>query len=139
MKQFIQDFKTGKLQIYEVPKPQLSKGMVLINNKFSLISAGTERTTVSTGQASLIGKAKKRPELVQQVLNNIKKSKINTLYHIQNQSNSESLDLIKTIYLLILQRSPHHLEVPNLRYSINQMELYNLKKALLKKAISELE
>jgi predicted dehydrogenase/threonine dehydrogenase-like Zn-dependent dehydrogenase len=73
MKQFIQDFKTGKLQVYEVPKPQLSKGMVLIENKFSLISAGTERTTVSTGQASLLGKAKKRPDLVQQVLSNVKK------------------------------------------------------------------
>ncbi len=47
--------------------------MVLVENKFSLISAGTERGTVKVGKASLIGKAKQRPDLVAQVLQNIKK------------------------------------------------------------------
>ena len=61
MKQLIQNFKTGDLYIDDVPMPLLTKGMVLIENKFSLISAGTERVTVSVGQSSLIGKAKKTP------------------------------------------------------------------------------
>ena len=73
MKQVIQNFKTGELYIDEVPNPSISENMVLVENKFSLISAGTERGTVKVGKASLIGKAKQRPDLVAQVLQNIKK------------------------------------------------------------------
>ena len=73
MKQVIQNFKTGKLYVDEVPPPSLSKGMVLVENKFSLISAGTERSTVKVAKASLLGKAKQRPDLVAQVLQNIQK------------------------------------------------------------------
>lgn len=73
MKQLIQNFKTGKLYIDEVPLPSISEGMVLVENKFSLISSGTEKGTVKVGQASLLGKAKQRPDLVAQVLQNIKK------------------------------------------------------------------
>ncbi|XLS29276.1 bi-domain-containing oxidoreductase [Flavobacteriaceae bacterium M23B6Z8] len=73
MKQVIQNFKTGELFVDEVPVPAISKGMVLVENKYSLISAGTERSTVSVGKANLIGKAKQRPDLVAQVLQNVKK------------------------------------------------------------------
>lgn len=73
MKQVIQNFKTGELYVDEVPKPAISDRMVLVENKFSLISAGTERGTVKVGKANLIGKAKQRPDLVAQVLQNIKK------------------------------------------------------------------
>ena len=73
MKQLIQNFKTGKLYVDEVPLPSISEGMVLVENKFSLISSGTERSTVKIAQANLLGKAKQRPDLVAQVLQNIKK------------------------------------------------------------------
>lgn len=73
MKQVIQNFKTGDLSVAEVPVPALSQGFVLVRNQFSLISAGTERSTVSTAQASLLGKAKQRPDLVRQVLDTLKK------------------------------------------------------------------
>lgn len=73
MKQLIQNFKTGDLYVDEIPMPALSKAMVLVENKFSLISAGTERGTVSVAQSSMIGKAKKRPDLVKQVMDNVKK------------------------------------------------------------------
>lgn len=73
MKQVIQNFKTGELYVDEVPNPSISENMVLVENKFSLISAGTERGTVKVGKANLIGKAKQRPDLVAQVLQNIKK------------------------------------------------------------------
>jgi predicted dehydrogenase/threonine dehydrogenase-like Zn-dependent dehydrogenase len=73
MKQLIQNFKTGELYVDEIPEPSLSKGLVLIQNEFSLISAGTERGTVKVANAGLIGKAKLRPDLVAQVLQNIKK------------------------------------------------------------------
>ena len=73
MKQLIQNFKTGELYVDEVPMPAISDGMVLVENKYSLISAGTERSTVKVAQANIFGKAKQRPDLVAQVLQNIKK------------------------------------------------------------------
>ena len=73
MKQVIQDFKTGDLFVGNVPIPSISKGYVLVRNHFSLISAGTERNTVSTAKASLIGKARQRPDLVKQVIDTFKK------------------------------------------------------------------
>ena len=73
MKQLIQNYKTGELYVDELPAPSLSEGFVLVENKFSLISSGTERGTVKVAQASLLGKAKQRPDLVAQVLQNIKR------------------------------------------------------------------
>jgi predicted dehydrogenase/threonine dehydrogenase-like Zn-dependent dehydrogenase len=93
MKQVIQNFKTGKLYVDEVPLPSLSKGMVLVENKFSLISAGTERSTVKVAKASLLGKAKQRPDLVAQVLQNIKKEGLKaTLQKVQTK-----LDTLKAL------------------------------------------
>src|ERR1051326_7806982 len=73
MKQVIQDFKSGALFVDEVASPSLSSGFVLVRNHFSLISAGTERSTVSAAKASLLGKARQRPDLVKQVLETLKK------------------------------------------------------------------
>lgn len=73
MKQVIQDFKSGDLFVDEIPIPTVQTGYVLVRNHYSLISAGTERSTVSTAKASLIGKARQRPDLVKQVLDTYKK------------------------------------------------------------------
>lgn len=89
MKQLIQNFKSGELYVDELPAPSLGEGMVLIENKFSLISAGTERGTVKVAQASLLGKAKQRPDLVAQVLQNIKKEGLAaTLKKVQTKLDS---------------------------------------------------
>jgi len=89
MKQLIQNFKTGDLYVDEVPMPSLSEGMVVVENCYSLISAGTEKSTVSVGKASLIGKAKQRPDLVLQVFQNIKKEGIKaTLEKVQTKLDS---------------------------------------------------
>lgn len=76
MKQLVQNFKTGQLRLEEVPTPALKDGFVLVKNAFSLISAGTEKSTVDTGAASLLGKVRKRPDLVKRVFSNIKKEGI---------------------------------------------------------------
>lgn len=76
MKQLIQNFKSGEMYVDEIPAPAVSAGMVLVENEFSLISAGTERGTVKVAQASLLGKARERPDLVAQVIRNIKKEGI---------------------------------------------------------------
>ncbi|MBI5848244.1 MAG: bi-domain-containing oxidoreductase [Nitrospirae bacterium] len=68
MKQLTQKLKDGKMQVLEVPIPVVGKGMLLVMNHFSLISAGTEGSTVSAARKSLIGKAKERPQQVKQVI-----------------------------------------------------------------------
>ncbi len=73
MKQVIQDFKTGDLFVDDVPVPLAAPGFVLVRNHYSLISAGTERSTVTTAKASLLGKARQRPDLVKQVLDTYRK------------------------------------------------------------------
>src|SRR5438105_1467789 len=73
MKQVIQDFSSGALFVDDVPQPSIGPGFVLVRNHYSLISAGTERSTVSAGKASLLGKARQRPDLVKQVLQSLKK------------------------------------------------------------------
>ncbi len=59
--------------IQELPMPAVSAGMVLVQNHYSLISAGTEGATVKTARKGLIGKAKERPQQVKQVLDVLKK------------------------------------------------------------------
>ena len=73
MKQLIQDFKTGQLRVVEVPSPALQAGCVLVRNAFSVVSAGTERSTVETARKSLLGKARARPDLVKKVLDTVKR------------------------------------------------------------------
>ena len=46
----------------------LGPGMILVRNHYSLVSAGTEGSTVKTARASLIAKAKERPQQMKQVL-----------------------------------------------------------------------
>lgn len=73
MKQLLQNLRDGELSILEVPVPARQAGMVLVANRSSLISAGTERATVQAAQASLVGKARQRPDQVRQVLDNLRK------------------------------------------------------------------
>lgn len=73
MKQLIQNFKNGDLYVDEIPLPSLQEAMVLIETEYSLISAGTERGSVKVAQANMFNKAKQRPDLVKQILENFKK------------------------------------------------------------------
>lgn len=76
MKQLVQDFKTGEIILVDVPAPACLPGSVLVRNAYSLVSAGTERTTVEMAQASMLGKARKRPDLVKQVFDTVKREGI---------------------------------------------------------------
>ena len=73
MNQLTQKLKSGEMTIQQLPMPVVGPGMVLVRNHYSLISAGTEGSTVKTARKSLIGKAKERPEQVKQVLDVLKK------------------------------------------------------------------
>lgn len=72
MQQLTQKLKNGSMQVLEVPWPALSSGQVLVRNHYSLISAGTEGSTVKTARAGLIAKAKERPQQVRQVIETLR-------------------------------------------------------------------
>ncbi len=72
MQQIIQSFKTGETSIEEIPVPVVSKGAVLIQTTFSLVSLGTEKMLVEFGKSSLISKARQQPDKVKQVLDKVK-------------------------------------------------------------------
>ncbi len=80
MLQIVQYQKDGKISVEDLPDLKLLPGGILVQNYYSLISAGTERMSVKTAQASLIGKAKMRPDLLRQVLGNIKKEGLIATY-----------------------------------------------------------
>ena len=67
MKQLVQRIKDGEMKVVNLPIPFLKPKGVLVQNYFSLISAGTERTTVESGKENLLVKAYKNPEIVKQV------------------------------------------------------------------------
>jgi hypothetical protein len=66
--QVIQEVRSGKLVVAEVPAPLAQPGEVLVANVASVISAGTERMTIDLAKKSLLGKARERPDLVRRVL-----------------------------------------------------------------------
>lgn len=72
MKQILQHLKSGELEVADVPCPRVGRGMLLIQTRASLISAGTERMLVEFGQANLIQKVRQQPDKVKQVLEKLK-------------------------------------------------------------------
>ena len=50
MEELTQKLSNGEMTVQELPMPQLSEGMVLVKNHYSLISAGTEGSTVKAAR-----------------------------------------------------------------------------------------
>jgi len=68
MKAILQNFKTGLMEIADVPPPVLKAGGVLVANAASLISAGTEKAVIELAKMNPLQKARARPDLVKKVL-----------------------------------------------------------------------
>jgi len=93
MLQVVQYQKNGEMTLAEVPAPICKKGGILVRTSASLISAGTERTSVVGGQASLLERAKKQPEQVKLVMDTVKRDGIMaTIDRVQTK-----LDSYKTL------------------------------------------
>ena len=73
MKQVVQNYKTGEVKLREVPVPECDSKRALVRNSFSLLSIGTERSTIEFGKKSLAGKGAGRPDLVRRVWEKAKK------------------------------------------------------------------
>lgn len=72
MQQIVQSVRTGHLFARHVPNPALQPGRVLIANRMTLISAGTEKIARELAQKSLLAKAKSRPDHVRRVLEKVR-------------------------------------------------------------------
>lgn len=68
MKQVVQDLRSGKPEVLEVPVPSPAAGQVLVRTVASVVSAGTERALVELAGKSMLGKAMARPDLVRRTL-----------------------------------------------------------------------
>lgn len=73
MLQLIQNYRTGKMELVDVPLPNCGSNYILVKNNSSLVSIGTERSIIDLGKKSLLGKAKARPDLVKRFLDKAKK------------------------------------------------------------------
>jgi len=68
VKQVVQSVRDGALRVVDLPAPSIGATDVLVATERSLVSAGTERAVRRLAGASLLAKARARPDLVRQVL-----------------------------------------------------------------------
>ena len=79
------------MRVIEVPLPSLQKGCLLVRTHYSLISAGTEGSTVKTARKGYIGKAKERPQQLKQVVDVLKsQGPVNTYRAVMKKLDSYS-------------------------------------------------
>jgi len=60
--------RDGEVAVADVPPPRIRPGWVLVANRYSLISAGTERGKIQLGEKNLLQKARSRPDLAKKVI-----------------------------------------------------------------------
>ena len=53
MKQIVQSYKTGEVKLKDVPVPLCGSKRILVRNRKSLVSIGTERSVIDLGRKSL--------------------------------------------------------------------------------------
>ncbi|WAC08943.1 MAG: bi-domain-containing oxidoreductase [Thermodesulfobacteriota bacterium] len=80
MKILAQNYKTGELEMLEVPMMTSIKGL-LVKTVASLVSVGTEKAMIEVAQKSLLGKALARPDWVRQVIDKIKTEGLMEAWH----------------------------------------------------------
>lgn len=89
MKQVAQNYSTGDLRLVDAPAPTCRRGGVLVRTEYSLVSVGTELMKVDESKLSLVGKARARPEKVQQVLQSVaQQGAVSTYRKVTNRLDS---------------------------------------------------
>ena len=80
MRQLVLDRRSGVVQVVDVPVPSLDASSLLVRTVRSVVSPGTERATVMAGRDSYLKTARNRPDLVRQVLDNVKREGVLSTY-----------------------------------------------------------
>jgi predicted dehydrogenase/threonine dehydrogenase-like Zn-dependent dehydrogenase len=68
VKQIVQPLAGGPVEVLDVPRPVPDATEVLVRTVASVISPGTEHAVTALAQASLLAKARARPDLVREVM-----------------------------------------------------------------------
>lgn len=90
MKQVVQSIGDGSLRVVEVPTPTCGPAEVLVGTTRSLLSTGTEKAVRELASASLVDKAKARPDLVRQVLKKARTEGVrSTIQAVRNRLDDE--------------------------------------------------
>ncbi len=88
-----QSLRSGVRQLPAVPEPVVGPGMVIIANRASLISAGTEKMTMELAQKSLLGKARERPDQVRRVLEKVRQEGLLATWRAVKEKLDEPMSL----------------------------------------------
>ncbi len=80
MKQISQHVKSGIIVVEDVPPPSIKDGHLLIQTRYSVISPGTERASVQSRSSSLLQRAKKNPDLVRKIVDQMRQQGILNTY-----------------------------------------------------------
>ena len=78
MRQLVQSVRSGELELIDTPEPVVGPTEVLVRPSFSVVSAGTERAVRKLASASLLAKARARPDLVKQVIRRARSTGLRT-------------------------------------------------------------
>jgi predicted dehydrogenase/threonine dehydrogenase-like Zn-dependent dehydrogenase len=82
MRQVAQRPKDGAVSVVDVPAPALRPGSLLVATRASLISAGTERTKIETGEKNLLQKARARPDVAMKVVDRARNEGIRSTFDV---------------------------------------------------------
>jgi predicted dehydrogenase/threonine dehydrogenase-like Zn-dependent dehydrogenase len=81
VKQLVQSYSDGELQLVETAAPQRAgRGKLLVRTRRSLVSVGTEKAMIDVAQKSLLGKALARPDWVKQVIDKVRTEGLTEAY-----------------------------------------------------------
>src|SRR5688572_8518884 len=72
VKQVLQSYRTGELWLADVEPPAAAPRGARVRTGASVLSAGTEKSSMDLAKKSLVGKARARPDLVRRVLQKVK-------------------------------------------------------------------
>ncbi|XVH32235.1 bi-domain-containing oxidoreductase [Haloferacaceae archaeon DSL9] len=80
MKQIIQNFKDGEMDVKNVPEPDCKPEGILVKNHYSSVSAGTEESAIKLAKKNLLNKARQRPDLAKQVIDKARNDGLMSTY-----------------------------------------------------------
>lgn len=72
MRQVSFSFRTGDVELVDLPYPTVTANQVIIGTTASLMSAGTERMLLSFGKAGWVEKIRQQPDRVREVLSKVR-------------------------------------------------------------------
>lgn len=78
MRKLLQSLKTGDIELVEAPTPAVPPNHILIETRYTLISAGTERMVMEFGKGNLLQKALQQPDKVKQTVEKIRTDGLTT-------------------------------------------------------------